>query len=289
LFLLSSGLDIVLQRALNECWNGVPDRTRTYYLKFRKLALYPDELPGLFFRPLARGDGLGNIARSGIVAAFLLVPAFARAECGPDILENVRLEKVNAEGDLLLYDGRKLRLAGLHLVRHEALGFLKPGESLAIGLLGPAKDRWSRLQALVFVIKPDASPEWVQERLIREGAALARPEEVLRDCWPVLTRIEAGLGKKLVVTKAEGGRFMRAEGRVHRVSDGRTARFIGLTDHEGVRVTGMIQKRDLKRFSDRNVDVDALRGHVIIIRGVRNLRNPTIVPLNSADQIEIVR
>ncbi len=29
---------------------GVPDRTRTYYLKFRKLALYPDELPGLLTR-----------------------------------------------------------------------------------------------------------------------------------------------------------------------------------------------------------------------------------------------
>jgi hypothetical protein len=34
--------------------NGVPDRTRTYYLKFRKLALYPDELPGLTtFMPVA--------------------------------------------------------------------------------------------------------------------------------------------------------------------------------------------------------------------------------------------
>jgi hypothetical protein len=52
---------------------------------------------------------------------------------------------------------------------------------------------------------------------------------------------------------------------------------------------GLILKRHLKRFSDNGVDVDKLRGQIIRMRGVRNLRNATIIPLTSVDQIEIVR
>jgi hypothetical protein len=239
---------------------------------------------------------LGNIVNTGnwkgrmplifVLAASFPVPVFAN--CGPPQLEAVRVQHVSKEGDIFLSDSRRLRLAGLHLVKPAAVQRLKAGETINIGLLGQTVDRWSRLPALVFTGNQNQQ-EWLQERLIRDGVALARPEEGLEDCWPLLTGIERNLAAKTVTSKVEGGRFARVEGRVQRVSDGRTAKFISVEGPHGERVAGMILKRHLKRFSDNDIDVDKLRGQTIRIRGVRNIRNASIISLLSVDQIEIIR
>jgi hypothetical protein len=237
---------------------------------------------------------LGNIVFKGnkfsialFVALTVCISSPALATCGPARLETVQIERVSLDGDITLIDSRKLKLAGLHLVKPEAIAVLKAGDTISIGLLGQTVDRWSRLPALVFA--GANQQEWLQERLIREGAALARPEDGLGGCWPLLSGIEKHYATQLGILKAEGGRFARIEGRVQRVSDGRTAKFIGLSGEKGERIAGMILKRHLKRFSDNGVDVDKLRGQIVRIRGVRNLRNATVISLTSVDQIEIVR
>jgi hypothetical protein len=238
---------------------------------------------------------LGNIIihRNGmkivgavVLAVFLCTPAFST--CGPARLDMVQVERVSVDGDITLTDQRRLRLAGLHLLKPETVSRVKPGDHISIGLLDQMKDRWSRYPALVF-IGDDGKQEWLQQRLIRDGAALARPEESIRGCWPLLVAAEKNLSAVEGVAKADGGRFARIEGRVQRVSDGRTAKFIGLVGKNGERIAGMILKRHLKRFSDNGVDVEKLRGQIIQIRGVRNIRNATIIALTSVDQIEIIR
>jgi hypothetical protein len=223
------------------------------------------------------------------VGMLFLLPAPARASCGPDALEQAQLQSVSPEGDLVLADSRRLRLAGLFLQKPDLTAYLKPGDAIAVGILGETKDRWSRYPALVFTLKDIAGPQWLQETLLRGGQALARPEEGLGDCWILLKKAEAVMRSSLPKTAPEGGRFARAEGRVQRVSEGRSAHFITLFDASGGRITGLIQKRHMKRFSEAGVDVGQLRSQFIRLRGVRSVRNASVISLTMPDQIEIVR
>jgi hypothetical protein len=237
-----------------------------------------------------RAFGAGLLRTGAIMAACLLMPAALHAaDCGPPSLETALLERVTPEGELILRDQRKIRLAGLHLGNFNADHWPRSGETIAIGLLSDGKDRWSRLPAMVFIVAPDRPPEWLQQRLIERGAALVRPESDLEGCWAMLTQAEAKAEAALPRPAGEPGRFARISGRVQRVGDGRSAHFINLYDRSGERVTGLVQKRNLKRFRGAGVDVTQLRGQFIRIRGIRSATNAAVIPLTQAEQIEIVR
>jgi hypothetical protein len=233
-----------------------------------------------------------GLLRAGafMAACVLMLPtALSAADCGPASLETTVLERVTPEGELILQDSRRIRLAGLHLGSVNADHWPRAGETIAIGLLSDGKDRWSRLPAMVFTVAEGQPPEWLQQRLIERGAALVRPEADLDGCWPMLTQAEAKAEAALPKPAAEPGRFARISGRVQRVGDGRSAHFINLYDRSGERVTGLVQKRNLKRFKDAGVDVTQLRGQFIRIRGIRSATNATVIPLTQVEQIEIVR
>lgn len=199
------------------------------------------------------------------------------------------LERVAPDGALELKDGRRLRLAGLHAPGADRSLWPAAGASLAIGLLDDRPDRWGRLPALVFVRSDGGEPVWLQQALIARGAALARPEAGLGPCWPLLRAAEAGTRAPLPGLVVEAGRFARVEGKVSRVGEGRSARFVNLFDADGQRVTGLVQKRTLARLKQAGVDVEGLRGHVIRLRGTRSVTNPAVIPVIMAEQIEIVR
>jgi hypothetical protein len=237
----------------------------------------------------AFGAGLTR-AGAALAACLLLFPsALHAADCGPASLETAVLERVTPEGELILGDSRRIRLAGLHLGNVNTDHWPRAGETIAIGLISDGKDRWSRLPAMVFAVTPGQPPEWLQQRLIERGAALVRPEADLDGCWAMLTQAEAKAEAALLRPPAEPGRFARISGRVQRVGDGRSAHFINLYDRSGERVTGLVQKRNLKRFRDAGVDVTQLRGQFIRIRGIRSATNATVIPLTQVEQIEIVR
>jgi hypothetical protein len=74
-----------------------------------------------------------------------------------------------------------------------------------------------------------------------------------------------------------------------RIGEGRSARFLTVISGDGGRVTGVLQKRHAQRLRNAGVDVDALKGHIVRLRGVRSLRNPQTIAVTQAEQIEIVR
>jgi hypothetical protein len=229
-------------------------------------------------------------AGARVAACLLMLPlTLHAAECGPSRLETTVVDRVTPDGALILRDQRKIRLAGLHLGNVNTDHWPRSGETIAIGLLSDEKDRWSRLPAMVFTVAPNQEPEWLQQRLIERGAALVRPEADLEGCWAMLTQAEARVETALPRPAAEPGRFARISGRVQRVGDGRSAHFINLHDRSGERVTGLVQKRHLRRFRDAGVDVTQLRGQFIRIRGIRSATNATVIPLLQVEQIEIVR
>jgi hypothetical protein len=225
----------------------------------------------------------------GVLLAAPLWVAEVRAACGPADLEPAVVQQVSATGDIGLADGRRLRTAGLHLGPVDPASWPRPGDRIAVGILGEAKDRWSRLAALVFTFQADGSLAWLQQRLIANGGALLRPESGLDGCFALLAEAEAAAKGRLMKPLPESGRFVRATGRVQRTGEGRSAYFITIQDPEVGRVTGLLLKRHLRRFSAAGVDVTRLRGQVIRLRGTRSVTNAAIVPLTMVEQIEIVR
>jgi hypothetical protein len=212
-----------------------------------------------------------------------LAPA---AACGPDRLQKTVVARIGAGGDILLADGRTLRLIGLRAVEPASLP-LRPGDAVAYGAMS-APDRWGRLPSIVFALPDGGEPVFLQSWMASTGRALIRHEGALGDCWKLLQTAE-GQAKDHPATLAEPGRFARIEGRVLRVGEGRTAHFITVEDQPGARMTAMIQKRNLARLARGGVDLQALKGHIVRLRGVRSLRNPRIIAVTRAEQIEIVR
>ncbi|MGL5115051.1 MAG: hypothetical protein ACRC7C_06970, partial [Beijerinckiaceae bacterium] len=208
----------------------------------------------------------------------------AALACGPAHLTPATVARTAPEGDILLQDGKTLRLAGLQPMA-AAGGRPGPGERIAYGLIAEEPDRWGRLPALVFVA--DAGGGWalLHEMAIRAGVRV-RPEAGLGDCLPLLSRLEA---KAPPAPHGESGRFDRVEARVQRVGEGRSALFIWLPQTGSIRTMGVVQKRHLARFATAGVDVKALAGKTIRLRGVRGIRNTASVAVTGPEQIEIIR
>jgi hypothetical protein len=220
------------------------------------------------------------------LAALLLAQTGSRAvACGPAELTPATVARTTAEGDILLQDGRTLRLAGLQPARGAEGGVLKPGEAVAYGLIAADADRWGRLPALVFLRDGGGAWRLIQEAAIADGARV-RPEPELGDCLSLLSRLEATAAP---AAHGEAGRLDRVEARVRRVGEGRSALFVWLPDQGAVRTFGLVQKRHLARFVAAGVDVKTLAGKTVRLRGVRGVRNAAAIAVVAPEQIEIVR
>lgn len=218
--------------------------------------------------------------------ALLLLAGTPALSCGPERLERSMVARLGPGADIVLTDGRILRLVGLHDIEAGQMP-LRPGDRAAHGILGE-RDRWGRFPAIVFALPEGEEPVFLQGWLAASGRALIRPDPALGDCWTLLRQAEA----KAVTQPdrpAEPGRYARVEGRVLRIGEGRTAHFIAIAGPPGARVTGLVQKRNLARLKRNGVDLPALTGHIVRLRGVRSLRNPQVIAVTRAEQIEIVR
>jgi hypothetical protein len=240
-----------------------------------------------------RSDSIAFCVRKpGLAILALLIggiSAFASDICGPANLSTGTVKSLSTDGDLALEEGPVLRLAGLQLPPTVDLAPLRAGQPVAYGMLTDMRDRWSRYPAVVFALQPGGLPIWIQQKLVAEGKALIRPEANLGACWGLLKAVEAAAVKHLQPTLPEAGRFARIEGRVGRVGEGRSAWFVNVFDRTGKRVTGVVQKRHMRRIKDGGVDVNALQGQIIRLRGVRSIRNTGVIQVTLADQIEILR
>jgi hypothetical protein len=224
--------------------------------------------------------------RFGPTLVMLMLSLAPACACGPEVLERGVVARLGPGGDIALADGRVLRLAGLHGVDAGRLP-LRPGDAAGHGALGEA-DRWGRIPTVVFVLPEGGEPLFLQGWLASSGRALIRHEPAIGDCWTLLKAAEARATER-PEPPVEAGRFARVEGRVLRIGEGRTAHFLSIADVSGARVTGLVQKRDLARLARNGVDLAALRGHIVRLRGVRSLRNPGVIAVTRAEQIEIVR
>lgn len=223
------------------------------------------------------------------VVALLLGSGITANACGPETLQETTVRRVVASNDIETDGGQRLRLAGVTLEQDALHGVLLSGQKLAIGILSNDVDRWSRSPAIVFL--PTARGGWqlLQERLILNGAARAQPERGLGDCWPVIAAVERATETRQPPLRREAGRFDRVAGRVSRVGDGRSALFVWLGGPRDQQSFAVVQKQHLPMFLRAGVDVRALTGKTVVLRGTRGQRNAAAIAVVLPEQIEIIR
>lgn len=193
------------------------------------------------------------------------------------------LDRLTPENELLLSDGRLIKFAGIILIGKPPE--LATGARLSLTIIGEA-DRWNRLPALV---ARAGQSQTLQQDLLANRQALVRPEAGLGGCLALLQQAEAISPLPFPVLPREAGRFTRLEGRVIRLSEGRSAWFITMPDGAGRTAAAMVQKRDLQRFKLAGRDIATLANMRIRVRGTRHVRNPDLIPLAHPDEIEIIR
>lgn len=225
------------------------------------------------------------------------------------------VEAVSAEGDLLLSNGVVVRLAGLETLPPEEDGAPGPEAERRRALLeelalsrpvklvygGLTTDRDGRAVAQAFVALGDREV-WLQERLLRDGAARVRT-------WPHDQSFAASLlaaeGEARRAGKgvwAGGGLRVRdasdpwdvpadgyhvVEGRVvsaMRLRDGRI--YLNFGDNYRTDVTLKLKPEDRASFPQRGEELLALEGKKVRARGFVYEENGPLIRLTHVSQIE---
>lgn len=252
------------------------------------------------------------------VAAGCAAPAQAGlAACaGPIEAKDVRVVRVERNGDLVFEDGRAAKLEGLLLpagARDHAPAFLAQqaiteiddlarGRTVSLSVFAPKEDRYGRLRAQVFFSQANDEP-WLQIALLRRGFARVSIAPDRRECASELYAAEAEARRKrygiwgsefYAVRKPNEldgtvGTFQIVEGRVLStgMKDGRAFLDFGTDWHRDFKVT--VSPDDMKRFREVGVDPLAYRGLTVRVRGfVDTLGGPEMEAASPAS-IEVVR
>ncbi len=269
--------------------------------------------------------GRGRRRRGGLAGGVLgLVAVFGAAASGVacDAAaggESVWVERVARGDEVVLIDGRRLRLAGVEAPRLP----LVVGAGVAIDVETEAAAGRAALADLVegrettFVeIETDRhgrrvghlydteSGQWIQEMLVAAGRARVVPRHDGRDCADRLLAAEAtarGARRGLWATASHGvvparaadlmplvGRYVVTEGRV--LSIGRSGGHIWLNFGQDFRrdFAVVMKDKDVDRFRANGFDALAAKGARVRVRGVVVHRDGPRIAIEGPEDIERV-
>jgi endonuclease YncB( thermonuclease family) len=227
-------------------------------------------------------------AAAAVVTLLTLAIAAGRAAACGSAAGTVQATAVDERGEIVLTDGRRLRLAGLDLpvsargdpaLAAAARALLTQrlvGREAALSLVSAAPDRWDR------ALGDLAAPDSAAEALLAAGLARVRPEYETRDCEAPRLALESaarakGLGvwrdPDYVVLAADDhaslarrdGRFVIVEGVVRRVGHGRARLYLDLGGRDALSVVA--SRKTQAAFQAAGVPLTALAGEKIRVRG----------------------
>ena len=243
--------------------------------------------------------------------------AWALPSCaGPIEVRDIKVARVEKNGDLVLEDGRAVRPEGLILpagARDHAPAYLAEqavatindfaaGRRVTLSAFYPKEDRYGRLRAQVFFANASDEP-WLQIALLRRGFARVAMSPDRHECADELYGAEKEARAKrfgiwatdFYAVRAPDnlddatGTFQIVEGRAvsAAVKDGRGYIDFGDDWRRDFKVT--ISPEDMKRFRDAGVDPRTYAGLALRVRGfVERLGGPEIEIASPAD-IEVVQ
>lgn len=278
-------------------------------------------------RPWHRGRRLAILAAAvPILVATAGLGRAETGPCGAGDGEPVTVAGVEADFTLILADGRRILLAGVDPPRatadHPALAAdarrrleaWLAGRSARLRPLAAAPDRWNRVPALVDADpppNPDGTPGpangptlSVALAMVDAGLGRARPDAGLGACWAALLRTEgparaAALGlwadPYYAVREASDaaaladatGHMALVQGRVTRISRGRSRVFVGL-DGRDADFTLRFVSRKASIPAELGLRADPVKGSLVRVRGILDDRFGATIEVTSADQVELL-
>jgi endonuclease YncB( thermonuclease family) len=246
------------------------------------------------------------------VAALAGLTGAARAGCPAVSDERAAVTAVGERGEIMLADGRAVRLAGLDIPdasrgaaqnAAEARAWLSSrliGREVALHLLGARTDRWGRWLADISMADQSA-PAPISLQLLSAGLARVRPEMEARAC--IGERLAAedaaradGLGlwtdpyygvveaTDLDDLRQRDGQFAIVEGVVLRVGAGRNRTWLDFGRRGSF--TAVIATKQAKAFERGGVSLSSLAGARVRVRGAMDNRFGLRMAISDPEQIE---
>ncbi|MBN9567181.1 MAG: thermonuclease family protein [Alphaproteobacteria bacterium] len=224
---------------------------------------------------------------------------------------------IGNDGTLELDGGREAVLEGIRLplgaaerappeyaeAARAALRKLAVGRTLKLAILAPARDRYGRLRAQIFVGKDT----WLQEELLQAGLARVAFPPDRADCPAMLYAAEeagrflgAGLwqARAYAVRAADAleagnyrpllGTFQVVEGRVANAAIKSGRAYINFGADPKTDFTVTIAPEDRKAFRARGIDPRLLTGQRIRVRGILDRYNGPEIVIANPDMIEML-
>ncbi len=233
-----------------------------------------------------------------LLCLVLAAAAPAASACGV-VSETVRVQAIASGGEVVFADGRRARFGGLSLdPRAQHALAESQGQELGLALLAPRPDRWGRL--IVDLIANDSGSLGLD--LVERGFARVRPEPEARGCEAERLDAEAGAraageglwvtpGAILEATDAEGlakadGRFVLVAGVVRRVGGGRAKVYLDFASRDGF--AAVVAGKAAPQFRRAGVDLKALAGHRVLVRGVLDVRFGPRIEIADPAMIELL-
>jgi len=213
---------------------------------------------------------------------------------------------VDATGDLVLADGSVLRLAALAVASPDEkartafavhLREAVAGREVVVAMGEPASDRYGRLAGIVTIA---GAAESIQQRLLHEGLAVARPEPGYLGCMDGLLAAERpardarrGLWARLpldahdaAAVSAQNGRFTIIAGRIVGVGQGRTLDYLNFGRAIRHDTTLRLGRESRAALEASGVTLDSLAGRQVSARGVVFEAGGPAIDIRDIEQFE---
>ncbi|MGE0630182.1 MAG: thermonuclease family protein [Hyphomicrobiaceae bacterium] len=170
---------------------------------------------------------------------------------------------------------------------------------------GRATDRYGRLLAQAFVAAPDDRMLWVQEEMVRRGAARAYAPVGEEHCLAALIEAEntaragkVGLWREAAYAVRPAsdiptllrleGTFQIVEGRVHQVSPRRTLVYVNFDQDWRRDFTILARGRALRAIQAEGLDLAKLQGRRVRVRGWIMRRGGPMIEIGHAAEVELL-
>jgi len=255
-----------------------------------------------------------------VIAAFLSALAVADARAAGEACPGpaadaamVRLAGLDAAGDILLDDGRSVRLVGLAARQDEAeaerfAAGIAAWKGKAFSLVALAKpDRWGRLPArLVSVVeRPEDAPADLAVALLRAKAASRLPEPEHRACdlalrtalgegAPLQARAsplpaEAAIdGHDIAALKAQAGRIIALQGRIASVGERAQRTYLNLSRRRGEAASIVMSRTLWREMQDKGWTAASLPGKRLQARGVLSGQDGLLLEIAAVSALDVI-
>lgn len=175
------------------------------------------------------------------------------------------------------------------------------GKPLYLAFTGPERDRYGRLSAQIFV-----AGDWLQGMMLRAGLARAAPDVLTRACAARLLNAEAEARNASAGHWSDGsfevlqmeplldaeqrlaGSFQIVEGAIVEVGDFRGRYFLNFGEDRETDFTVTISPEDMRYFRQSGIDLNALTGRQVRVRGWLESYNGPNMPISIPEAIEII-